>query len=165
MLDVVLVYAHQTLVCNDLGGISTRLHANGTQLINASPFALGLLTKGGPPPWHKASTQLRKKCTDMQKMLRSHFDLDLSDVALHFFRATTGGRLARRGVVHDAGAGEERAWPLVQGPCAGAARAACARTAERGPTTTAVMKKKQSIYIYIYVCVCVNRTNNIRVNV
>lgn len=59
-LDVVLSYCHYTLLDWTLTTLLPRLEADGVGIVNASPFAMGLLTRAGPPAWHPASPRLRE---------------------------------------------------------------------------------------------------------
>jgi L-galactose dehydrogenase len=60
-VDVVLSYCRYNLLITDLDDLLTpfvKEHAIG--LINASPLHMGILTAGGPPPWHPASEEVKK---------------------------------------------------------------------------------------------------------
>ena len=56
-LDVVLVHNHYTLSDNLLLDLLPKIQYKGMGLINASPFASGLLTSQGPPDWHPISSE------------------------------------------------------------------------------------------------------------
>lgn len=62
-LDVVMSYCHFTLQ-NDrlLTELLPACEARGVGVLNASPLAMGLLTPGGPPPWHPASDDIQAAC-------------------------------------------------------------------------------------------------------
>jgi len=63
-LDTVLSYCHHTLLDTSLvdSGFLALLREKGIGLINASPFAMGLLTHNGPPAWHPATNCQKKAC-------------------------------------------------------------------------------------------------------
>jgi len=54
-LDVMLVHNHYTLIDNLLSGLLPKIQSKRIGLINASPFASGLLTAQGPPDWYPIS--------------------------------------------------------------------------------------------------------------
>jgi len=63
-LDTCLSYCHYTLLDTSLVdcGLLALLEQKGIGLINASPFAMGLLTQKGPPAWHPATDTQKKAC-------------------------------------------------------------------------------------------------------
>lgn len=61
-LDTVLSYCHHTLIDNSLADHLPYLDEKGVGIINASPFAMGLLTGHDPPEWHPASEAIRAAC-------------------------------------------------------------------------------------------------------
>ena len=50
-LDIVLIHNHYNLIDNQLLQLLDPIIENGIGLVNASPFASGLLTMQGPPDW------------------------------------------------------------------------------------------------------------------
>ena len=62
-LDVVMSYCHFNLQ-NDrlLTGLLPACEARGVGVLNASPLGMGLLTPGGPPPWHPAGDDIKEAC-------------------------------------------------------------------------------------------------------
>lgn len=83
-LDVVISYAHYTLQ-------NTRLlteflpvaEAHGVGVLNASPLSLGLLTHGGPPPWHPAPADIQAACAAAAELCRSR-GADLATLGMQF---------------------------------------------------------------------------------
>jgi aryl-alcohol dehydrogenase-like predicted oxidoreductase len=63
-LDTCLSYCHYTLLDTGLvqSGFLALLEQKGIGLINASPFAMGLLTQKGPPAWHPATDTQKQTC-------------------------------------------------------------------------------------------------------
>jgi len=54
-VDLVLSYCHYNLMVQSLDQfLLPQLEANEIGLINGSPLHMGMLTTGGPPPWHPA---------------------------------------------------------------------------------------------------------------
>ena len=62
-VDVVLSYAQWTLINRALAAFQTDFRRHSVGVLNAAPFAMGLLTRQGPQPWHPASENLRLVCT------------------------------------------------------------------------------------------------------
>ncbi|EFJ45553.1 hypothetical protein VOLCADRAFT_93987 [Volvox carteri f. nagariensis] len=60
-VDVVLSYCHYCLNDTTLLGSLPYFRSKGVGVINASPLSMGLLTRQGPPSWHPAPPQLRKR--------------------------------------------------------------------------------------------------------
>ncbi len=61
-VDAILSYCHYCLSNITLVQLFPYLKAKGAGIINASPFAMGLLTEKGPPKWHPAPTAIREAC-------------------------------------------------------------------------------------------------------
>ncbi|MBA4544573.1 aldo/keto reductase [Thermoactinomyces daqus] len=83
LVDVVLSYCQYTLFNTTLGHHLNWFSEQSVGVINASPFAMGLLTNEGPPLWHPASPTIRKKCAQVANVARSR-GLDLAQLAFHF---------------------------------------------------------------------------------
>ncbi len=58
-LDVVLLHNHHTLCDVRAYELLPLLESRGIGVVNAAPFASGLLTGGEPPPWHPAPAWTR----------------------------------------------------------------------------------------------------------
>ncbi len=52
-------------------------------VLNASPLSLGLLTHGGPPPWHPAPADIRAACAAAAELCRSR-GADLATLGMQF---------------------------------------------------------------------------------
>ncbi|GAB4853377.1 hypothetical protein Ancab_017553 [Ancistrocladus abbreviatus] len=61
-IDVILSYCHYCLNDSTLEELLPYLKSKGVGVINASPFAMGLLTDNGPPDWHPASAEIKAAC-------------------------------------------------------------------------------------------------------
>lgn len=61
-VDAILSYCHYCLNDITLVQLFPYLKARGAGIINASPFAMGLLTEKGPPKWHPAPAAIRDVC-------------------------------------------------------------------------------------------------------
>lgn len=61
-LDTVLSYCHHTLLDSSLLDHLPYLQRHKVGIINASPFAMGLLTERSLPEWHPASDAIRAAC-------------------------------------------------------------------------------------------------------
>lgn len=81
-LGCVLSHSRHTLHDTALAGLLPDLLARGLGVINAAPFAMGLLTAAGPPPWHPASAELRAAAREAAALCARH-GTGLADCALH----------------------------------------------------------------------------------
>jgi len=61
-VDAVLSYCHYCLTDITLVQLFPFLKSKGVGIINASPFAMGLLTEKGTPKWHPAPAAIRDAC-------------------------------------------------------------------------------------------------------
>ncbi len=83
-LDVILSYAHYTLLNNELDSVlAGYCQEKGLGLINASPLALGLLTEAGPQPWHHASDEVKAMREPLVELCRDH-GTNIEQVAMRF---------------------------------------------------------------------------------
>jgi L-galactose dehydrogenase len=83
-LDVVISYCHFTLfdrtLVTDLLPVA---EAHGVGVLNASPLAMGLLTNGGPPPWHPGPDEVKAACRRAADHCRAR-GADISDLGMRF---------------------------------------------------------------------------------
>jgi L-galactose dehydrogenase len=83
-VDIVLSYSRYNLLITDLDDLLTPfVKEQGIGLINASPLHMGILTAGGPPPWHPASEEVRKAGRAVVELCESR-GVRASDLALQF---------------------------------------------------------------------------------
>jgi L-galactose dehydrogenase len=61
-LDMVLNYCHYALNNTSLERLFPLFQEHGLGVVNASPLSMGLLTDGGPPPWHPANQTIKDTC-------------------------------------------------------------------------------------------------------
>jgi L-galactose dehydrogenase len=60
-VDAILSYCRYNLLITDMDDVLTPFaEQQGVGLINASPLHMGVLTEGGPPPWHPAPEEVKK---------------------------------------------------------------------------------------------------------
>lgn len=90
-LDVVMSYCHYCLYNTDLSALIPLAEERGTVVLNASPLGMGLLSDGGPPGWHPASTPLRAACERAAVLCRER-GARLSQLALAFAAGLPGVR-------------------------------------------------------------------------
>jgi aryl-alcohol dehydrogenase-like predicted oxidoreductase len=64
-------------------GALSALQARGLGVINASPLSMGVLTKRGPPEWHPASADLKRRCDAASRWLADR-GCDISRLGLAF---------------------------------------------------------------------------------
>lgn len=83
-LDVVISYCHYTLQNTRLvTELLPAAEARGVGVLNASPLAMGLLSRHGPPPWHPAPAGVKAACAAAVELCRSR-DVDPEVLALQF---------------------------------------------------------------------------------
>ena len=70
-IDVVLSYCHYTYINQDLASswLASQAKKGELGLINASPFAMGLLTQSNCPPWHPFDTNVKQYVEELKKTL------------------------------------------------------------------------------------------------
>lgn len=67
-LDVVMSYCHFHLQDQTLLELLPVAEAHGVGVINASPLAMGLHTRHGPPSWHPADDAIKAACAAAAKL-------------------------------------------------------------------------------------------------
>ena len=82
-LDTILSYCHHTLNDDSLLDLIPYLQAKQVGIINASPFAMGLLTGAPPPEWHPAPESLKAACRRAAEHCRAR-GAELAPLALRF---------------------------------------------------------------------------------
>jgi len=83
-VDVVLSYCRYNLLIADLDDLLTPfVKEHGIGLINASPLHMGILSASGPPPWHPASSGVKKAGRAVVELCERR-GVRASDVALQF---------------------------------------------------------------------------------
>ncbi len=87
-IDVILSYCHYTLQNRSLKDLLPLLQQRGVGVVNASPFAMRLLTETGAPDWHPAPAPLRAACRQAAAFCRQQ-GCDIAKLALQF--ATLSG--------------------------------------------------------------------------
>ena len=97
-VDVILAHNHYTLINNLLLELIPKAKSKDISLINASPFASGLLTKKGPPDWYPVTTEqlsIVKKAVDFctkngttLEKIALQFSLGNPEVATTLFSCT-----------------------------------------------------------------------------
>ncbi|WP_405089914.1 aldo/keto reductase [Micromonospora sp. NBC_01392] len=87
-LDTVLSYCRYTLLDRALATAEPEFTARGTAVLNASPLAMGLLSRRGAPDWHPAPPELRRAATAVADLCARR-GVDIARVALGFAAAPT----------------------------------------------------------------------------
>lgn len=85
-LDIVLSYANYTLQNTALEDLLPGFASKGLGVVNASPLALGLLTRKGPQPWHLGSDVLKAKCREAAEWCAAK-GIDIADLGMQFAMA------------------------------------------------------------------------------
>ena len=65
LIDVVLLYGHHNLILDDISEVAKMLEEANIGLLDASPYAMGLLSEKGPPAWHPATDRQREICQEL----------------------------------------------------------------------------------------------------
>ena len=89
-VDVALSYAQCTLVNRSLAGSLNDFRRHSVGVLNAAPFAMGLLTRQGPQAWHPASRNLRLVCARAAEALEND-GICLARLALQWVLARSEG--------------------------------------------------------------------------
>lgn len=82
-VDTVLSYCRYCLNDTALESLRPLTELVGTGLINASPLAMGLLSKQGPYPWHPASAEIRETCKTAVTYAQQHGE-QIEKLAIQF---------------------------------------------------------------------------------
>lgn len=83
-VDVILSYCRYNLLITDMDDLLTPIvKQRQIGLINASPFHMGILTAGGPPPWHPGSEEVKAAGRQAVELCEKR-GAAASDVALQF---------------------------------------------------------------------------------
>ncbi len=82
-MDTVLSYCHYTLNDTALEGLLPYLERKQVGILNAAPFAMGLLTEAEPPAWHPAPEAVKAACAQAAAHCRSR-GVDIAQLALQF---------------------------------------------------------------------------------
>ncbi|MFB7355847.1 aldo/keto reductase [Streptomyces gardneri] len=87
-VDTVLSYCQYTLHDRRLAAWEERFRRWGVGVINASPLAMGALTRRGAPDWHPGSFGFHTRCAEAADLCED-FGGDLAKLALQFSAQTT----------------------------------------------------------------------------
>lgn len=82
-LDVILSYSHHSLNNTALLDLLPTLEAQDIGVISAAPVSMGLLTHRGPPEWHPANDEVKKRCRQAADFCAEK-GVDISKLALQF---------------------------------------------------------------------------------
>lgn len=82
-VDVALSYCNYTLQNSRLANILPWLQRQRVGVINASPLCMGLLTNGGGPDWHPASSAVKTASREAAKLCAER-GADLATVAIQY---------------------------------------------------------------------------------
>jgi L-galactose dehydrogenase len=89
-VDAILSYCRYNLLIADMDELLTPFAEQcGIGLINASPLLMGVLTPGGPPPWHPASPEVKDAGRRFVQLCERPSDLALQFSLAHPYVATT----------------------------------------------------------------------------
>lgn len=82
-IDAAIVHNHYCLIDTRMQELLPLARAKSVGLINAAPFAMGLLTERGPADWHPASQEERALCRKAAEFCQSQ-GTSLSKLAMQF---------------------------------------------------------------------------------
>ncbi|MFC9324963.1 aldo/keto reductase [Kitasatospora sp. NPDC057015] len=88
-VDTVLSYCQYTLHDRRLATWTAHFAACGAGVVNASPLAMGALTRLGAPDWHPGSAELRTRCAEAADLCEAAGS-DLAKLALQFSARAPG---------------------------------------------------------------------------
>ncbi|BBQ84696.1 MULTISPECIES: aldo/keto reductase [Enterobacteriaceae] len=86
-VDTVMAYCTWTLQDRRLGDVARRLNQAGIGVLNASPLAMGLLTRDGAPQWHPAHTDVQRVCRAVTALCDRN-GVNIAQAALQFALTT-----------------------------------------------------------------------------
>ncbi|MGW4895733.1 aldo/keto reductase [Kitasatospora sp. NPDC004240] len=98
-VDTVLSYGQYTLHDRRLGVWAAHFEACGTGIVNASPLAMGALTRRGAPDWHPGSAELRARCAEAADLCEAAGG-DLAKLALQYSVRAPGAATTLVGTGH-----------------------------------------------------------------
>lgn len=82
-IDTVLSYCRYSLLDRALGDAAPSFAARGVAVMNASPLAMGLLSRRGAPDWHPAPPAVRRAAAAAVRLCDAR-GVDIAQVALRF---------------------------------------------------------------------------------
>jgi L-galactose dehydrogenase len=88
-VETILSYCRYTLLDRALDAWLPFFTRRGIAVMNASPLGMGLLTSQGPPDWHPAPDDLKRRCVEAAELCAGH-GVPIERVALRFAVAHPG---------------------------------------------------------------------------
>ena len=82
-VDQIQSYCHYCLNDTALADWLPYLKSKNVGIFNSAPLAMRLLSNEGPPDWHPASAEVRKKCAEAARYCREH-GADIGKLALQY---------------------------------------------------------------------------------
>ncbi|GLV38633.1 uncharacterized protein CBL_05632 [Carabus blaptoides fortunei] len=82
-LSTVLSYTRMTLIDDTLKEFMMYFQTQGLGVINAASPAMGLLTNGGPQPWHPASDETKDICREAAEYCKAR-NVELGRLAMNY---------------------------------------------------------------------------------
>ncbi|KAF5277694.1 hypothetical protein FQR65_LT03674 [Abscondita terminalis] len=82
-IDSVLSYTRLSLLDSALLDYLKDFQEKNLGIINAAGHCMGLLTNGGPQPWHPASDKIKNVCSEARQYCKSQ-DVELGKLAMHY---------------------------------------------------------------------------------
>jgi L-galactose dehydrogenase len=82
-VDTILSYCHYALNDTTLASLLPYLKKKGVGIINAAPLSMGLLSHGGPQPWHPASREMKETCARAVKFCEQR-GVEIERLAIQF---------------------------------------------------------------------------------
>ncbi|KAK4880367.1 hypothetical protein RN001_008513 [Aquatica leii] len=82
-IDTVLSYTRLSLLDSALRDYLCDFQSKNLGIINAAGHCLGLLTNGGPQPWHPATEKIKSVCAEAQEYCKSQ-QVELAKLAMHY---------------------------------------------------------------------------------
>ncbi|KAF5277695.1 hypothetical protein FQR65_LT03675 [Abscondita terminalis] len=88
-IDTVLNYSRLSLLDSGLLKYINSFQEKNLGIINAAGLCLGLLTNGGPQPWHPASESVQNICSEAREYCKSQ-QVELAKLAMHYCYQQSG---------------------------------------------------------------------------
>ncbi|KDR24485.1 L-galactose dehydrogenase-like isoform X2 [Zootermopsis nevadensis] len=88
-VDTVLSYTRDTLIDDTLKKYLPFFQSKGLGIIHAAGVSMGLLSNGGPMPWHPAPDNLKKVCAAAGQYCKER-GVELARLALHYTMGQPG---------------------------------------------------------------------------
>lgn len=88
-ISSILSYCRLTLIDQTLKDFLPELQARKIGIVNAAVLSMGMLTNGGPQPWHPAYDDIKEICTEAREYCKAK-NVELAKLAIHYAFGQSG---------------------------------------------------------------------------